>query len=639
MPYSAFFELPKQNFRCAIYARYSTDQQNATSIVDQVRNCKEAAERYGWTVLDEYVMSDEGASGQSLYGRDGLLKLLELAKSPNCQFQGILIDDSSRFGRNLSETLPLTDKFKYHKVFLHFVNRRLDSRDPNFRSLYIKCGEEDENLCRSIAEKVHRSHRGRVLDSCVPSGVVYGYRNVPVEDPEKRWRYGRPRVVKVKREIDLEQAAVVERIFKMYVAGLGYRSIADELNKEGVPSPLKGSGKRPRRWCARTICKMLNQEKYIGIHIWNRTQVVRNPDTGRKEQQPRPENEWERIEIPEWRIISDELWAAKQTANARHREKTNQRGGLNRTGASRKYIFSGVLFCGVCGDKMTIVGGKGDSALYGCFSRRFRGKSMCSNWRMITRKRLESELIGALARNLSSPELRATVEEEFQRQLRVAIDDQSRRAKQIAGQEDDLKGKLAHLRKHEENVANAIAEHAGSSVLYAKLDSLKAQITSIEALLATAVTEPDVMPAPGVIQEFLDQKLSSLAEVIAGDPTFARQEIHNRVTRLALTPVETATHVAFQVTGDLRLFAPGDVKLGTSSSTSAEHYKIALPICHVIPGIRKQPKSNLIPGGVGPEEPVAFSASEDDGPEGVPCVLPLPDVEPVALTGVSCCSA
>lgn len=73
----------------------------------------------------------------------------------------------------------------------------------------------------------------------------------------------------------------------------------------------------------------------------------------------------------------------------------------------------------------------------------------------------------------------------------------------------------------------------------------------------------------------------------------ARQEIHKRVVRLILTPVETPTHVAFQVTGDLRLFAPGDVELGTSSSQSAELYKIALPISHIIPGTRKQQKAKL----------------------------------------------
>jgi len=604
----SFYQIPKGNSRCAIYTRYSTDQQNPTSKTDQIRNCREAAEQYGWTVLDDYIRSDEGTSGQSLYGRDGLLELLELAKSKNCPFDGILIDDTSRFGRNLSETLPLTDKFRYYKVFLHFVNRGLDSRDPKFRSLYIKSGEEDENLCRSIAEKVHRSHRGRVLAGRVPSGAVYGYRNKPIEDPELGKRYGRYRVVGVEREIDLEQAAVIVRIFEMYVSGLGYRAIAGVLNEEGVPSPLQGSGKRPRRWCARTVCKILNQEKYIGIHIWNRTHVVRNPDTGRKEQHARPEHEWERIEISDWRIISPELWEAKEDANKRRKNKYQSMGGLNTTAGSRKYIFSSRLFCGVCGDRMSIVGGKDDRASYGCFSRRFRGKSTCSNHHMIRRRKLESELIGALAANLSSPEMRAAITDEFLRQLRAAIEEQTRKAKQIAGQEEVLKEKVARLRKQEENVTNAVAEHGGSAALYAKLDALKSEIAGVEALLATAETEPDVMPSPEVMQEFLDRKFAQLAKVIAGDPVLARQEIHKRVTRLTMTPVESPTP-GYQVSGDLALFAPADVELGTCWSKSAKLYNIALPIRHFILGIR--PQGGVVSPNVGERDSPTSESCED----------------------------
>jgi site-specific DNA recombinase len=75
MPYHLGFN-PQQNSRCAIYARFSSDMQNKTSIDDQIRECKDAAARYGWTVLDEYIRFDEATSGQSLVGRDGLLELL-----------------------------------------------------------------------------------------------------------------------------------------------------------------------------------------------------------------------------------------------------------------------------------------------------------------------------------------------------------------------------------------------------------------------------------------------------------------------------------------------------------------------------------------------------------------------------------
>ena len=111
MPFQLSSYDPNRNYRCAISARFSSDMQNKASADDQIRECTDAAARYGWTVLDEYIRKDEAVSGQSLVGRDGLLELLEIASQPNCPFDGILIDDTSRFGRNLSETLPLTDKF------------------------------------------------------------------------------------------------------------------------------------------------------------------------------------------------------------------------------------------------------------------------------------------------------------------------------------------------------------------------------------------------------------------------------------------------------------------------------------------------------------------------------------------------
>jgi hypothetical protein len=39
-------------------------------------------------------------------------------------------------------------------------------------------------------------------------------------------------------------------------------------------------------------------------------QCCSNPYTRQKEQQVRPESEWERIEVPEWRIMPEELWNA-----------------------------------------------------------------------------------------------------------------------------------------------------------------------------------------------------------------------------------------------------------------------------------------------------------------------------------------
>ena len=46
--------------RCAMYARYSSDQQRPESITDQIRHCRQEASRHpDWVVLDDQIYADE----------------------------------------------------------------------------------------------------------------------------------------------------------------------------------------------------------------------------------------------------------------------------------------------------------------------------------------------------------------------------------------------------------------------------------------------------------------------------------------------------------------------------------------------------------------------------------------------------
>jgi DNA invertase Pin-like site-specific DNA recombinase len=108
---------PEQGpIRCAIYARYSSDMQRPTSIEDQIRECRDAAARNGWVVLDQYIRGDEALSGETTGGRDWLENLISLAQQKPRPFDYILMDDTSRFGRNLSDTLPMSDILEYAGV-------------------------------------------------------------------------------------------------------------------------------------------------------------------------------------------------------------------------------------------------------------------------------------------------------------------------------------------------------------------------------------------------------------------------------------------------------------------------------------------------------------------------------------------
>jgi len=61
--------------RTAIYARFSTELQQERSIEDQVELCRSYAARNELEVVAVY--DDRARSGASIYGRDGLMRLLD----------------------------------------------------------------------------------------------------------------------------------------------------------------------------------------------------------------------------------------------------------------------------------------------------------------------------------------------------------------------------------------------------------------------------------------------------------------------------------------------------------------------------------------------------------------------------------
>ncbi len=288
--------------RCAVYARYSCDNSRPTSIEDQIRNCKDEAEVNNWVILPEFIRSDKAVSGETLFARAELLALLEAAKQIPRPFDCLLIDDTSRLGRNLPDVLRLSDIFMYHGVFLYFVSQRLDSRDPNSRVPLTINGLQDENYLAGLRAKTRRGLKGRVLAGYNAGAKTYGYRSVPIYSSTRKDAAGRPEVEATVREIAPEQAEIVLRIFGMRAAGATYKQIARCLNNDQIKS-LHGG-----QWSYSTVRCITANELYRGIVKWGTSYRVTNPDTGKKRSRQRPKAEWVVKEHPELRIISEELW-------------------------------------------------------------------------------------------------------------------------------------------------------------------------------------------------------------------------------------------------------------------------------------------------------------------------------------------
>jgi site-specific DNA recombinase len=572
-----------QIIRVAIYARYSTEYQH--SIEQQVRVCREYAAEQGWIVVEECIFYDEAKSGQTVAGRDAFERLMTLAQQDDPPVDGILAADTSRFGRNMTETLHMSEVLEYLEIFLYFVENDLDSRDRNFRRLFIDSSHRDEEFVRQIARKVHDAQRERALAGYLPCGRVYGYDNVPIPDLTRRGKYGRPAVKYVELVINPVQAAIVRQIFKMYSRGLGCRVIAATLNEQGASLPLQSTNTPVRRvWNTDLVRRILQNEKYHGVNVWCKTRIVRNPTTKRKEQKRRPESDWERVKVPKWQIVSDELWEAVRAEHSRRLPRWRMEGSLNQTRSSRSYLFSDLMDCSICDGKINVVSGKGEDARYGC---REHKKGNCKNRFTVPRRVLEERLLGALARNLQSATLRAELVREFHEKGGKAWEERAREAAKATASVPQLRQRHRELECQARNLAQSIAASGESKILRETLDSVEAEQKTVEQLLAVA-DQPEEKPLPvEVIEEFLERKMNDLISVFQSDPERTKLELRKRVTRLVLEPRHTSEGPMYEVTGDIRVLAGDEDGLHGRSGTRTpnRYHTAAIPFSATIPAV------------------------------------------------------
>jgi site-specific DNA recombinase len=508
---------------------------------------------------------------------------MRLAQQRSRPFDCILIDDTSRLGRYLPDVLRECDVLMHHGVFIYFVSDRLDSRDESFRIVHLVKGYGDERYSKDLGKKIHRGQEGCVLKGYTSGSRCYGYRNVNIEDADRKGEHGRPFVIGVRQEIIREEAEVVVRIMEMRATGTSFGRIARTLNLEKVTSPRRTNKAGIRAWFASTIKEITKNELYRGLRVWNRTQNVFNQAEGKKTARKRPQAEWLRVGVPELRIIADELWEKVQGVNRRGRDKyyVTRLGGMNRTEASRKYLFSGVMICGICGGNFTVIGGKAPNVRNGCPNYRFR--DTCTNRVTILRTRLEHQLIATLSANLLDPRLERERSREFSEQLKARIELEERLGREAVSNGSQLKEERSGLQNQAAHLVDAIAKHGISALLSVQLATLEARLAEIERLLSAKPLPKLPTFTDEQIQTFVRQQCQDFCEVLAGEPEVARQEFQKRITKLVLTPTKTPDGFVLEVSGDGGLFRGEDVMLQSSLEGIAQHYRgVRIPLTSVV---------------------------------------------------------
>ena len=406
--------------RAAIYARFSSDKQREASIEDQVRNCERRAHAEKWQVVARF--KDEAISGATT-DRTGYQAMRRAAAAR--EFDVLLVEDLSRLSRDQPETERTIRRLEFDGIRVIGLSDGYDSASGKSRKLLRTMRAAiNETYLDDLRDKTHRGLEGQARKGNNAGGRTYGYRHVPIEDSTRTDPLGRPVVIAVRREIDSVQAEVVRRIFTLYAEGSSSRSIADRLNRDGVPSPgssWRRMGARPKHgWSMSAIAGpdatsgILNNELYIGRYIWNRSTWMKDPDTGKRTRRDRPESEWVINALPKLRIVEEELW---QRVKARQRERAERigarvRAGLKldprrRGGAPGRYLFSTLLKCAVCGASFVM----SSKTHYRCASQVNGRERFCTNTLSVKRSTVERALLDDLKTRLLAPEAIAKVRE------------------------------------------------------------------------------------------------------------------------------------------------------------------------------------------------------------------------------------
>jgi site-specific DNA recombinase len=475
--------------RAIIYARYSTDKQSESSIDDQVRLCRRRAQDEGWEIVATY--GDSAVSGSVAVGSRSGGKAM-LADALAARFEVLLVEGLDRLSRDQVEQERIVRRLEHRGIRLVGVCDGYDSAHGARKIMRGVRGLINELYLDDLRLKTHRGQVGQVGRGFVVSGPCYGYRLVKTEQGT---RY----------EVNEDQARWVREIFAQYAAGEGVHRIVYGLNRLAVPSPRGGT------WAVSAVygspvkgSGILNNPLYVGRYVWNRSQWVKDPDTGQRKRMDRPQSEWLQAELPELRIVDQDTWnRVRQRMDAGRDEFGRKR--MQRPASS---LFGGLLHCPHCKAPMIAI----NDRRYGCVQRKDRGPSVCRGY-LVSRELVDRRLVAFIREDLLAPEAASEFERAFMEILAQESGSDEARARMAA--------RLVALKAEITRLVDGIATVGVSASLAARLTTAEAEKLAIEQSLR-ATREAPALPD---IREMFRRQLMNLGAALKESPQKARAAV------------------------------------------------------------------------------------------------------------------
>lgn len=368
--------MSRKQFLAAMYLRLSRDDESVRggsgkAESDSIGNQRELIRDFihGQQDIELYdIYVDDGYSGSN-YDRPEFKRMMEdvEAGKVNC----VIVKDLSRFGRDYIESGRYIQKIfpalcvRFIAVTDHYDSLRADAGESGI-VLPVKNFIND-SYCRDISTKVKSQLEvKRRNGECVAPFAPYGY---------KKAEGDRGRLVP-----DEYASEIVRKIFAWKIDGMAVSAIAEKLNGLGILSPKEykkstGTGYRGgfpgagrSQWGSATVKRILTSETYLGHMVQGKREKV---NYKLKKVVDRPAEEWIKVENTHEAVITGEQFRIVQNL-------LKSDGRISMTTEENSF-FSGILFCGDCGEQMVrrLNRYKGTARVYYICSTKNRGEG-CS---------------------------------------------------------------------------------------------------------------------------------------------------------------------------------------------------------------------------------------------------------------------
>ena len=299
-----------------IYIRVSTEDQarEGFSLGEQKEKLEALCKYKGYEVYKVY--KDAGISAKDITHRPQFQQMLEDMKAGKINY--IVAYKLDRVTRSVKDLETLISTLEQYHCYLICDRDDVNTSTANGRFFVRMLTVLSQLEIEIVSERTKFGLGGAIKAGHIPGPCPFGY----YRDIDKTIK------------IDISTKDIIIRIYQLYLEGKSYQQIANILNDENVPSPVKS------KWGDSTIEKIINNRIYMG-------------DFERYKKDKNRESEIYMNVVPP--IISRAMW-----------EDTQNQKGKNQRSYSRHrvYIFFQKLICPKCGKIMTGKGAGGKKSKY-----------------------------------------------------------------------------------------------------------------------------------------------------------------------------------------------------------------------------------------------------------------------------------